>query len=116
MAWPPTIEDMKVDMGIDAEDDRDDDKLEQVLAASIKFVQRRRPEFNYTSDLGSDRPDPDADLFLGTIRLAGRWHTRRRSPDALVDMAEQGSGRIPSFDPDIDRLLRIGRHSKPAVG
>jgi hypothetical protein len=26
-------------------------------------------------------------------------------------MAELGGARVPSFDPDIERLLRIGRHS-----
>jgi hypothetical protein len=103
-------------MGIDADDDRDDEKLTQVLAAAISFVERVRPCFNYKGDLGSDLPAPTDDLVLGTIRLAGRWHIRRRSPDALVDMGELGSGRIPSFDPDIERLLRIGRHALPAVG
>jgi hypothetical protein len=29
-------------------------------------------------------------------------------------MGELGSGRVPSFDTDIDRLLRIGRFA-PAV-
>jgi hypothetical protein len=49
------------------------------------------------------------------LRLAGRWHTRRRSPDGLVAMAEMGAARVTSFDPDIDRLLRIGRHKRPRV-
>ena len=56
-------------------------------------------------------PVPGSDFELGTIRLAGRWFTRRRSPDGLVSMAELGGARVPSFDPDIERLLRIGRHS-----
>jgi hypothetical protein len=50
------------------------------------------------------------------VRLASRWHTRRRSPDALIEMGELGASRVPSFDPDIDRLLRIGRHALPVVG
>lgn len=59
--------------------------------------------------------DPDDDLVLGTLRLAGRWHTRRRSPDLLVDGGEMGTSRVPTIDADIDRLLRIGRRSAMAV-
>lgn len=57
--------------------------------------------------------DPTEDLFLGTIRLAHRWHVRRRSPDGLVNMSDLGTARVPSFDPDIERLLGIGRYSGP---
>lgn len=116
MAWPPELDELKDDMKIEASDTRDDERLQLVLDAAVSFVQRVRPRFNYTGDLGSDLPDPTADLRLGTLRLAGRWHTRRRSPDALVEMGEMGTGRVPSIDPDIDRLLRIGRHAKPTVG
>jgi hypothetical protein len=31
-------------------------------------------------------------------------------------MAEMGSARVATFDGDIDRLLRIGRHAIPRVG
>ncbi|MBN9739508.1 hypothetical protein DMP23_00040 [Amycolatopsis sp. A1MSW2902] len=58
---------------------------------------------------------PGADLALGTLRLAGRWFTRRRSPDALISMGDLGSARVPSFDPDIDQLLRVGRFARAVV-
>lgn len=60
-------------------------------------------------------PAPDADLVLGTLRLAGRWHTRRRSPDGLVGVGELGSTRVPLVDPDIQQLLRIGRWAPSVV-
>lgn len=116
MAWPPTVDDVKLDMKIEPTDTRDDARLKQVLDAAVVFVERVRPKFNYTADLGSSLPDPSPDLILGTVRLAGRWHTRRRSPDALIEMGEMGSSRVPSIDPDIDRLLRLGRHAVPVVG
>ncbi|MBB2500264.1 hypothetical protein H5411_14160 [Amycolatopsis echigonensis] len=52
-------------------------------------------------------------MSLGTVRLAAREFARRRSPEALIDMGELGSARIPSFDPDIERLLGIGRFRGP---
>lgn len=118
MAWPPSVEDLKLDMRVDAVADaetytRDDDALELTLDAAVAFVTRVRSRFNYAADPGSDLPDPPADLILGTLRLAGRWHARRRSPDALVSMAELGASRIPSFDPDVERLLKIGRYRGP---
>ncbi len=103
-------------MKIDASDTRDDDRLQVVLDAAVTFVQRVRPRFNYTGEPAATYPEPAYDLILGTLRLAGRWHQRRRSPDALVQMAELGASRVPSFDPDIERLLRIGRHAYPVVG
>lgn len=113
MSWPPTLADLKLDLKIDEGDTRDDEVLVRQLAAAVAFVQRVRPGFNYDSDALSDLPAPTADLELGTVRLAGRWFTRRRSPDALVAMGDLGSARIPSFDPDIERLLGIGKYRGP---
>lgn len=107
--WPPTLADLKSDMGVT--DDRDDDRLAMVLAAAVAFVQRVRPRFDYTGDALAGLPAPTDDLWLGTLRLAGRWHVRRRSPDALVQMADLGASRVPPFDADIERLIGIGRYA-----
>jgi hypothetical protein len=115
--WPPPLDDLKTDLSISLAETRDDARLTQVLDAAVAFVQRVRPEYRY-DPLDPDQaelPEPTADLWLGTLRLAGRWHTRRRSPDAMVQMAELGASRIPSFDPDIDRLLRIGKYRGPVI-
>lgn len=113
MSWPPELTDLKDDLKIDVDDIRDDSVLQRQLDAAVSFVQRVRPGFNYADDPLVEAPEPPADLVLGTVRLAGRWYTRRRSPDALVAMGELGSARIPSFDPDIERLLGIGRYRGP---
>ena len=113
MSWPPELAELKDDLDISADDERDDSRLDLVLDAAVEFVQRVRPSFNYAADPDSALPAPTADLKLGTLRLAGRWHTRRRSPDALIQMGDLGASRVPSFDPDIDRLLGIGRYAGP---
>lgn len=107
--WPPTLGTLKEDLGIDMDDTRDDDRLQTVLDAAVSFVERVRGEGFDFGDM-SGLPEPSDDLILGTIRLAGRWHTRRRSPDGLIEMGELGTARVPSFDPDIERLLGIGRY------
>lgn len=108
--WPPTVQDVKDDANITVS--TDDGRIAMVLDAAVAFVRDRRPQFNYDADVTSDLPDPTDDLWLGTVRLAGRWHSRRRSVDGLADMGEMGVGRVPSVDPDIERLLRIGRYAK----
>lgn len=114
MSWPPTLDELKGDLKIPLDDTRDDTVLARQLDASVAFVERvRRTSFDFTDDPLAELPTPGADLTLGTIRLAGRWYTRRRSPDALVAMADSASSRVPSFDPDIDRLLGIGRFAGP---
>ncbi len=113
-AWPPTLADLKVDRGIDVDDGRDDAKLGQVLAAAIAFIKDVHAEtYLFADESGSVLPPADVTLGLGTVRLAYRWHDRRRSPDAMVSMGELGAGRVSSFDSDIDRMCRIGRFAPP---
>lgn len=107
--WPPQLQDLKTDAQIPGTED--DGVLQSTLDAAVVLVERVRSDLDYgPHPLGTS---PSDDVRLGTIRLAARWFARRRSPEALVDMAELGSARIPSFDPDIERLLGIGRFRGP---
>ncbi len=112
--WPPPLSELKDDLKIAQDDTRDDTVLARQLNASVVFVEgQRRESFNFADDPQSLLPAPDEDIVLGTLRLAGRWYTRRRSPDALIALADVGSARVPSFDADIERLLGIGRFRGP---
>jgi hypothetical protein len=115
MPWPPELQDVKDDLGV--ADNRDDVALAMALEAAIAYVEDARAgDFNFTADPASLLPAPGRDLLLGTVRLAGRWHNRRRSPDGLIDMGELGTARVPSVDPDLERLLGVGRFRGPMVG
>lgn len=117
--WPPTVDEVIVDLrsrGDVAGFEPDQEQLRQVLDAAVAFVERvHAGAFNFADESGATLPDVPDDIRMGTIRLAGRWHTRRRSPDALIQMGELGAGRVPSFDADIDRMLRIGRFRMPVI-
>jgi hypothetical protein len=114
MAWPPTLDDLKLDMKIT--DGRDDARLQVVLDASIAFVREiHAGSYDFGDDILSELPAPDALMELGTMRLAGRWHTRRRSPDGLVAAGDLGTSRVPAVDADIARMLRIDRFRKSVV-
>lgn len=112
MSWPPTLADIRKDRKLADDETREDAQLQQALDAAVAFVERVRPEFNYADPL-SDKPEPTADHVLGTVRLAGRWHDRRRASNGQTSMAELGNTSVPSVDPDISRLLRIGRFAPP---
>lgn len=116
MTWPPTLEQVKADLKREEVDTRDDVAIKLRLDAAVHFVQTIRDgEFNFAGDELVDLPEPGGDLVLGTIMLTSRWYSRRRSPDLLIQAADMGTARIPSFDPDIERLLGIGRFRGPVI-
>lgn len=108
--WPPTLAELKTDNSIKPGDTASDAALQQVLDAAIVFYERvKAGTYDFTNDPTTDLPHPDADVHLGIVRLAYRWHVRRRSPAMLMALGDLGETRLPSFDPDIERLLQIGR-------
>lgn len=114
LTWPPQLSEVKDDAKLRQDDHADDERLQTVLDAAVTFVERiKRGKVDFSNnpvpvDL-AQLPAPSPDIRLGTIRLAYRWHVRRRSPEMLATAGELGQSRIPSFDPDIERLLGIGR-------
>jgi hypothetical protein len=109
----PTLADLKVDAQLEPNDISKDPQLQVVLDAAIAFAMRRRKDLNYDNDVSNPNPAPDADFRLGVLRLAYRWHTRRRSPDGLIQAGDLGGSRIPGVDSDIARMLGIDRYSGP---
>lgn len=111
-AWPPTLAELKEDRQMDQADQRHDGQLAQVLAAAVAYVQdvkRGIYDMGLFLDGDEDLEPPDDSIRLGTLRLAGRWHDRRRSPDGMINASEMGATRVTSGDSDIDRMLRLGR-------
>jgi len=117
LTWPVTLANLKEDLKIDANDTREDGRMAGDLASAIDYVTRVRKgafQFDPADPTQWGLPLPTRDICLGTLRLAGRWTIRRRSPDGMVAVsAEMGSTRVASFDADIDRMLGIGRHRGP---
>lgn len=112
--WPPVLADLKLDKGLEAEDVRDDTVYQSMLDAAVEFVEgAREGDFDFEDDPLSELPEPTTTLCLGTIRLAVRWYDRRKSPDGGVVMGDMGTSYIPSIDPDISRMLGIGRYAPP---
>lgn len=110
--WPPTVDDLKADMKMDADDDRFNDALQLTLDAAVAYVQRARRgevDFDNPDDPGEDLAGVDDDLVLGTLRYARRLDIRRDSPSGMIVTDQIGATPVAGWDQDIERLLRIGR-------
>jgi len=115
-AWPPGLDELRRELRrVDGADTTDDQLLTDAVDAAVAFVVRIHGTRYNLDGLSVGLPDPPADLRLGTVYLARRLHSRRSSPDGVINLGELGSSRIPSFDPDIDRMLRIGRYRGPVI-
>lgn len=112
-SWPPELGELKDDMKIT--DDRDDDRLQTVLDAAVDFVEDVHEGRYAFGDQLSALPAVPPRMRLGTLRLAGRLHLRRRSPDGLVSNGDLGVARIATSDPDLERLLKIGRFRRSVI-
>lgn len=114
--WPPLLEDLKADLNISASDTRDDLNLATDLAAARAVVERElKGDFDFVGNNALLSP-PSADVLKGTVRLAGRFNARRRSPDGLVDSGPDfGTSRVPRFDADIERMLGVGPYRRPMI-
>lgn len=96
-----TLADFKNDQALDAQvTARDDQSLQRALDAARAFVERWRPDLNYT---GPWTVDPL--VKLGTLRLAAHWSVR-----GSVDLGELGERRSTrALDDDIYVQLGIRR-------
>lgn len=121
LPWPPQLDDVKAEMKLDRTDTRDDANLQVALDIAVDYVQEHRAgDFAFLgTEVDADDvalPAPPYRIFQGTVRLAVRWHTLRRSPDGLVDAGEFGTVRVPNVPADIDRMLGLGNFRRPLVG
>ena len=121
--WAPALSDLKTFRKTSSTDDaHNDDALQLALDAAIAYVEGvHAGRYYFPGESGSsessnvnadDLPEPDMSIWLGTLLLASRWFARRATPEFIAESADLGSVRIPSFDSDIERLLRIGRFAE----
>lgn len=113
--WPPSLMDLRTDMGDrNLSDDGKDDMMSMVLDAAVEHVRKIKGwkyDLAEVEESGVVKLAPTPDIILGTLRFAGRWHSRRTAPDNLVTMGDAGGLVVPGFDSDIERLLQVGRYT-----
>ena len=92
--------------------------------ASAAYCERQRPDLTtFTVDTDGDGVADSVPVFNATpdVKLAGligaaRLYARRSTPTGLASFGEFGASDILRLDPDVSRLLGVGRHGTPRVG
>lgn len=98
-------------LGVDAGSAQQPDADRARLAAAA-YVQRARPDLLSVAGVY----EPGSDVAHGGLLLAARLYARRGTPQGLASFGEFGPGTILRLDPDVERLLGLGRHARPRVG
>lgn len=88
----------------------EDARLQAALDAAAAFVEGARTDqaAGFAAGLVAD------DIRLGTVRLAARWY-RRRLQEGQPTTEFGVVGAVPYSDPDIDRLLGLGKHGRSVI-
>lgn len=94
---------------VDAEDAR---------VAAAAQVERARPDLVTVDATGvAVMVDPvDPDVIKAAQLLAARLYARKGSPQGLASYGDFGPAPVTRLDPDVERLLGVGRYDRPAVG
>lgn len=88
---------------------------EKRLAAAAA-VERARPDLVTVDGAGAASFAADPDVIEGALMLAARLYARKGSPQGLASYGDFGPAPVTRLDPDIERLLGVGRYGRPAVG
>lgn len=93
----------------------EDGSVNRARLAAVAQVEQARPDLLLTvGDVVTF--EPTHDVLLAGFLLAKRLHARKNSPTGLASYGEFGPAAVLRFDPDVERLLGIGRYGKPQVG
>lgn len=103
-----------------------DDLADQVNTAALQtwcdaardFVEERRPDLWVDTDADGTVDDyqPTPAVKSGTALLAYRLYQRRKSPLGVMGVTNDQASGILRDDPDIEKLLGIGRRRRFGFG
>lgn len=112
-AWLPQ-EDVLAYLGMD-DSDSEASSVSRARLAAAAYVERNRPDLLTLVEL-TPTYLPTPEVFEGALLLTARLHARKASPTGLASYGEFGPAAVLRFDPDVERLLGVGRYAPPAVG
>lgn len=109
---PTTRDDVKAWANVT--DTRDDDAIDQVVAAVNALVAGLPvAESSNTDPAPEDWPGT---VKLGATMLAARLNRRRNTPGGVEAAGDFGIAYVRRNDPDVAQLLQLGEYGKPKVG
>jgi hypothetical protein len=88
--------------------------LAMAVEAAAAWVQDHRRDLVWLDAAKEDVPTP---VWLGTVLLVNRLLARFGSPQGVAEFSgEFGPAAILRSDPDVEKLLGIGRYGRPVIG
>ena len=87
--------------------------VDQARRAAAAYVESVKPSLVYAGAVPADMP---ANVIAGAQLYAARLLARRSSPGGVASFGEFGPAAVLRSDPDVDRLLGLGRYAAPQVG
>lgn len=91
--------------------------------AAASWCERQRQDRVEVTATDALTGDPTAATFRASasivqagILAAARLYGRRSSPTGLASYGDFGPAEVLRLDPDVSRLLGVGRYAPPAVG
>jgi hypothetical protein len=92
----------------------DDARLELARQAACDYVERVKPALVWVDAVPADVP---AGVRAGAVLMVSRLLARRGAPLGLAEFGNElgTAARVVANDPDVERLLGIGRYAKPQV-
>jgi hypothetical protein len=102
---------VKVQLSIAADDTRDDDRLDAIVAAVNNLVRGMR-----VSEAAVGATEWPAKIVQGATMLAARLFRRKNSPAGVEAFGQLGGAYVMRNDPDIAQLLQLGTYQSPQIG
>lgn len=106
-----TADQLKAALGIPPADSADDAWAAQVVAAVNEYVAG----LPWVAD-HADAPAWPEQAITGALLLAMRTYSARSAPLGMATLDAAGSLQVAQTDPEVGRLLRLGRYTQPGVG
>lgn len=106
---PTSLELVKAHLSIT--DNRDDDKLNAIVAAVNNLVRTMR-----VAQAAVDADEWPERIVYGATMLAARLFRRKNSPAGVEAFGQLGAAYVMRNDPDIAQLLQLGNYQAPQIG
>lgn len=108
-------------LGDDLAEPIDSTSLLEYVEGVREYVEGKRRDLWTTADPDADPPvlstfAATSSVRLGAAMLTYRFYSRRTSPLGVIGFTEDGASGMLREDPDIAKLLGIGRHGRFVFG
>lgn len=86
--------------------------IDRARKAAAAYCESQRRDLFPRGQITAEAP---SDVVMAGTLATARLYARKGSPVGLASYAEFATA-VLSYDPDVERMLSVGRYGKPGVG